>query len=538
MVDASLSAGLAITVILLSLFPAGTGGIGPAGTIRTESASPALARSLGEGPSFIFINGQVVTVEPTIPTAEALMVQGARIRAVGSNAMAHSARTPGTAVIDLEGRALVPGFIDGHTHLLAQRPEDKTLGDAIDVALRYGVTTIQELSVREWLLDELFDAERQDRLHMRVNAYPAYNAAFPDDEGRTVILEQWFPARGPILEVDRMLRIPGIKIFADWVGCPALTEPYPEEVRNSPDFACRSDRGDPYFSQEELNRVVAAAQDMGFRVVIHALGDRAIDMVLNAVEQSLDGASNKQYRHQIHHNSILRPDQFPRYSDLRMLTSVRGYLPTCWQEDPKTWLGLDRYEWYYNRYALPGLKQVHAFNEGDFAWTFDPDDKTGFRPINPLLSLYGLVTRKQLQEDGTTCDPNPTVARHRITAEQALRMVTIEGAYAVSMEKEIGSLKPGKYADLVVLSANPLTVAPDEIKDIEALLTMVNGRVEYCAPIYAFLCTQEGDQNLRGVPSVSGYREVVLRDPQAGGDSLLARSADSESLDGRARTRA
>jgi urease alpha subunit len=117
-------------------------------------------------------------------------------------------------------------------------------------------------------------------------------------------------------------------------------------------------------------------------------------------------------------------------------------------------------------------------------------------------------------------------------------MVTIEGAYAVSMEKEIGSLKPGKYADLVVLSANPLTVPPDEIKDIEVLLTMVNGRVEYCAPIYASLCTETEDEELRAVSSVSGDRDVVLVDPQTGGESLLARPADLESRYGRARIRA
>jgi len=495
--------------------------------------------ALGQGASFIFINGKVVTVEPTIPTAEALSVRGARIQAVGSNAIAQAGRTSGTTIIDLEGRTLVPGFIDGHTHLFSRWDEDKPVEVAVDVALQYGVTAIQELAVHEDLLDELFRTEQRGELRLRVNAYPAYNRAHPDDEGRTVIEEQWFPDHGPILDVDRMLRIPGIKIFADWVGCPALTEPYPEELRDSPDFfPCPNDRGEPFLSQEALNRVVAAAQDAGFRVVIHALGDRAIDMVLNAVEQALAGQSNGRYRHQIHHNSLLRPDQMPRYSDLRMLASVRGYGPTCWQEFPKTWFGLDRYEWYFNRYALPRLKQVHAFNEGDFAWTFDPDDKTGFRPINPLLSLYGLVTRKQLQEDGTTCDPQPALARHKITAEQALRMVTIEGAYAVSMEKEIGSLKPGKYADLVVLSANPLTVSPDEIKDIKVLLTMVNGRVEYCAPIYASLCTETEDEELRAVSSVSGDRDVVLVDPQTGGESLLARSADLESRYGRARIRA
>ena len=67
-----------------------------------------------------------------------------------------------------------------------------------------------------------------------------------------------------------------------------------------------------------------------------------------------------------------------------------------------------------------------------------------------------------------------------ITAEEALRMTTINAAYALKMEAEVGSLKAGKFADLVVLSANPLTVDPNETFKIEVLMTMVGGRVEHC----------------------------------------------------------
>ena len=67
-------------------------------------------------------------------------------------------------------------------------------------------------------------------------------------------------------------------------------------------------------------------------------------------------------------------------------------------------------------------------------------------------------------------------------------MMTIEAAYALFMEDYIGSLKPGKFADLIVLSENPLTIDPDDIINIEVLLTMVGGNVEYCAPGHEALC--------------------------------------------------
>ena len=72
--------------------------------------------------------------------------------------------------------------------------------------------------------------------------------------------------------------------------------------------------------------------------------------------------------------------------------------------------------------------------------------------------------------------------------EEALQLMTIEAAYALFMEEKVGSLKPGKFADLIVLSANPVRIDPDSLKDLKVLVTMVGGRVEYCASGYEQLC--------------------------------------------------
>jgi len=92
--------------------------------------------------------------------------------------------------------------------------------------------------------------------------------------------------------------------------------------------------------------------------------------------------------------------------------------------------------------------------------------------------MWGLVTRKAIDENGTIHEPDPWVAEHEITVVQALRMMTNEGAYAVKQENYLGTLEVGKYADLIVIDADPLTIDEDDIKDINVMLTMVNGKID------------------------------------------------------------
>ena len=108
-----------------------------------------------------------------------------------------------------------------------------------------------------------------------------------------------------------------------------------------------------------------------------------------------------------------------------------------------------------------------------------------------MQQLYGFTTRKQIADDGSPCEPTPDIASGIITIQEALRIMTIGGAYALSRDDEVGSLEPDKYADLIILSDNPLNVSSDDLLNIKVQLTMIGGMVMYCAEGQESLFPQE-----------------------------------------------
>lgn len=99
------------------------------------------------------------------------------------------------------------------------------------------------------------------------------------------------------------------------------------------------------------------------------------------------------------------------------------------------------------------------------------------------------MTRKQAEDDRVTvCDPPEWIQDDTLTVDQALPMMTRESAYALFRDEELGSLAPVKFADLIILSASPLTANPDTLLETRVLMTMVGGKVEFCATGFESLC--------------------------------------------------
>lgn len=184
---------------------------------------------------------------------------------LGSTGPSLGLQGPQTKVVDLAGQTLLPGFIDGHTHILVFADRmNRTLDEAQETALRSGFTTVNKMWSDQSSLDELMLAAQSGQLRMRVNVFASYNDGILQ-HGKKVFLRAWYPENAPILDSDRMLRIPGIKVFVDGSGgvgrgCPALSEPYEPGFVATDWFRdnCGSDRGDLYWSQEEINQSEAA----------------------------------------------------------------------------------------------------------------------------------------------------------------------------------------------------------------------------------------------------------------------------------------
>ena len=440
---------------------------------------------------YIFCNGNIITVDDTNSVVEAIAIQDGLVFDLGSTeSILQNYETEDDTTYDLDGRTIMPGIIDGHSHYMASLfwiGERYTIYDAQILSIANGYTTLNEKSVGPGEFEWLQSAEQNGTLRLRVNAFFIYNYAWLENN-ETVLVGAWQDVT-PVLDHDRKFRVPGIKIYADGAsgnrGFPAVSEPYTQEMIDA--WGIINPYGDLYFNESELSLIVDTLQDSGFSVAFHAMGDRATETVLNSINYALNGSTNDAFRHQLEHNSFIREDLISQALALNTIHSVRGYFPTYWQEDyeamyPASWM-----ERTVNRYSLPG-EGLHSYLETDFGFLYgyDEDDWSKSANIRPFLHLWGLVTRKAIDENGTIHSPDPWVAEHQISVEQALRMMTIEGAYAVKQENYIGSLEIGKYADLIVIDNNPLTMNPDNLKDIKVLLTMIDGNIEFLWASHTF----------------------------------------------------
>lgn len=400
----------------------------------------------------IFTGGSIVTMDPNIGTVEAIAIDGATIVAVGSDSDVAWYQGSETVVIDLKGRTVNPGFVDAHTHILT---DTDSLANGQSLALENGITTLAEAFTNQGRLDMFSEAAASGELRIRTSMYMVRTDNCGIDQGL------WYEAYPPDEVLGERLRVAGVKIFADGGTCGPLaaSEPFLEGVEVS----------EPFYDLDTLTSYIRDANDRGYQIAIHAQGDLAVAEVQQAYATVLAGAPND-LRHRIDHNAIVTEDIASRYGELGLVPVLFGASAACSIDAPWT-------DFYKENGEEPG--EIVAANPGlVVAWH---GDDPWAPPVSPILELFSLVTRGAVAEDGSICQPPDWMAGEGVSVDQGLAMMTTGSAYAIRQDDVVGSLTPGKFADLVVLSDNLLAVPPEAIPGIEVLMTMVGGVTEFCA---------------------------------------------------------
>jgi predicted amidohydrolase YtcJ len=267
--------------------------------------------------------------------------------------------------------------------------------------------------------------------------------------------------RGPVVGyADNHLTVRAIKISADGAlgsyGA-ALLEPYSD----------RSDaRGLLTTAPDEVYRQTLEASRAGFQTCIHAIGDRANREVMDIferVQKLVPGARELRMRNE--HAQILDAREIPRFKALNVIPSMQATHATSDMPWVATRIGAERaaegaYVW--RKLMNTG---VRIANGSDF-----PVEEP-----NPMLGFYAAITR----QDPEGQPPNGWMPGERMTRVEALHSFTINAAYAAHMENELGSLEPGKLADLVVLSRDIMSVPPRQILDTRVVRTIIGGQIVF-----------------------------------------------------------
>lgn len=316
----------------------------------------------------------------------------------------------------------------------------KSIIEACKYANSVGITSLHEnLSIRQLsYLEEYIKLAEQGHLTVRI-----YANLEPD------MLDQLARLRLPSHQMDNYFRLGGLKVFIDGslgAQTAALSSPYNDKPES---------KGLLLFSQADYRFLVATANELGLQVSTHAIGDRAIDLVLRVHEKESKAALVKKLRHNIIHAELLTVPLIKRAKQLDLLLLQQPNFAHRWGR-PK---GM-----YETRLGPTRAQQLNNFRR-----ILDAGIKVAFgsdcMPMDPLYGIYSAVTH-----------PNPDI---RISIQEAIRLYTLDAAYASFEEKEKGSLAIGKLADFIVLSENPFEIEPKRLRQVNVLETYLGGKCVY-----------------------------------------------------------
>ncbi len=525
-----------------------------------------------------FINGNIYTVNEKQPTAEAVLIKGNKIIFTGSSEQVKKLTDNHTKIIDLNGKLMLPGFIDGHAHFISggyyllgldlrpaksiaefqsilksyvekhigkwvtggnwdhetwevkdlptkelideftketpvfierfdghmglansyalklagitsktENPEGGTMvkdpktGEptgilkdnamsliysiipdnseeenykaalaALNEAKRYGVTSIQDITYKDNLI--IYQRlERENKLTCRIYT------RLPIAEYKNLVnagIQYNFGS-------DK-IKLGSLKAFSDGSLGSSTAWFFEKYKQDTTTYGLPMD----IVTDGRLEKWALDADKNKLQISTHAIGDRANAYMLDLYEKIENINPNWDRRFRIEHAQHVRESDLPRFANLSVIVSAQPYH------------AIDDGVWMEKRIGHERLNEAYPFQSFlDAGVTVCFGSDWTVAPLNPLTGIYAAVTRRTL--DGK--NPNGWIPEQKISVENAIKCYTINNAYAAFEENIKGSIEPGKFADMVVLDKNILTINPAEIIDAKVVMTVFNGKIIYQA---------------------------------------------------------
>jgi predicted amidohydrolase YtcJ len=376
---------------------------------------------------------------------------------------------PESGRIEKDGNGELTGeFKETATQLIARHipnPSNEeryqNLKRRMDQAAAFGLTSVQNASLKGLTPGDLQAFQRVlAEGSMKVRFYvavPFLKMPGSTDLERFKALREAY--RGPLLKFGSAKGMLDGTVDARTA---AMFEPY----------VGTKDTGIPMWKQEELNRSVAIYDRAGFQVMLHAIGDKAIHMALDAFEMAARENKSSGRRHRVEHIEVPAASDYKRFASLGVIASTQAMFA---YPDAST---LTNYAALLGPERCSRANAFKRFDDAGAVQAFGSDFPVC--TMNVLRGLHCAATRM-------TVEGNPKGSwypENRISIESALRHFTRDSAYASFDEKVKGTLSEGKLADFVILSADILRGPPERLLQTKVLLTVMGGRETYRAPEY------------------------------------------------------
>lgn len=334
---------------------------------------------------------------------------------------------------------------------------------ALEMARKHGITSVQDNSGYE--TTKLYrQFLKQDKLTVRVTEWQNF-------EDTVAELKRQRAEFASFKDDPLRLKLGALKGYVDGTlgsKTAAMLAPFSDDEGNS---------GIPRRSPEDLTRMVVERDNEDWQIALHAIGDRANRMALDAFEEALkenifivsDRGQERKWvtrvpRHRIEHAQVVAPSDFKRFAELGIIASMQ---PTHAISD-KRWA-----ESRLGEYRVLGAYAWHMMGSYKVRVPFGTDFPV--ESINPYQTLYAAVSR--MDSDGVPA--GGWQPQERLSMAEAIRCHTYESAYAEFAENDKGTIEAGKLADLVVHSKDLLTIPFDQILTVEPVFTIFDGRVVY-----------------------------------------------------------